>query len=487
MSDGIFNRDLLKNTHFLILLIVLFGLFLRLIFFSGMGISDSLAYSRAAHEINKGQGINPNSTLTLSTKLGLIFPTALSYRLFGVNDFSSVIFVLIISTASLILIFYFGKLLFNEKVGLFASFLLSFFPMDIVYATKLNSDTPSAFFMAFGVYMFLHAEIKGSLKYGLSYLISGVLIGIGYLIRESALLIALFFIAYIAYKRKIKKEYFIVPIGVLIVFIVESFIFFSLTGDPMYRFVESQRYLDEAVSGRYNYFGRLDFPIGLLHYPWLFLTNNLLIYFYALISISIAYSLFYRKKETYTMMMWFIPLLMYLSFGSSSLTRYLPFKAVDRYTYILVVPGVLLLAFFLSEKKAAIKKLVMPVTLAFLLLTSVGSIYIREDRHLLDNLRQLYPFVKAADKTVFIDDRSLAAIDYISGYKINKNLEKYPDSLSKAEDSYVIINRNMIRNLKEANKNLVFPDEIENIPKEWKVIKEIGRIEKDKIMVYYAP
>ena len=482
-----FDKDLLKNANFLLFLIVIFGLLLRLVFFSGMGISDSLSYSKAAQDINEGKGIDPNSTLTLSTKLGLTFPMSLAYRLFGVNDFSSVIFVLLTSIASIILIFYFGRLLFNEKIGLMASFLLSFFPLDIVHATQLGSDLPSAFFMALGVYVFLNAEMNRKLKYGLDYLLSGIFIGIGYLIRESVLLIALFFIFYIIYKRKIKREYFLVPAGVIIIFIIEAFIFLYLTGDPTYRIIKSQQYLAEAVSSRYNYFGRLDFPEGLLHYPWLFLTNNLLTYFYIFIAIALVYALINKKKETYITLLWFVPLLLYLSFGSYSPTQYLPFKAVDRYTYIFTIPGILLFAFFLSEKKIAMKRWITTVILAFLLLVSISAVYVREDRHLLDNLRQLYPFVKAADKTVFIDDRSLSALDYISGYVSNGNSKKYPDSLDKVKDSYIVINRHMIRNLKEANKNLVFPDEIGNIPKEWKIIKEIGKIEKDKIIVYYAP
>ena len=64
--------------------------------------------------------------------------------------------------------FYFGKLLFNEKIGLIASFLLSFFPLDIVYATKLNSDLPSSFFMALGVYLKRHLHPKMNAELALS-------------------------------------------------------------------------------------------------------------------------------------------------------------------------------------------------------------------------------------------------------------------------------------------------------------------------------
>lgn len=234
-----------KNKKLLLALIVLFGIILRLAFFTGMAISDSLAYSKAANDINLGKGIDQGSTLTLSTRIGIVYATALSYRIFGISDFSSVFFVLLSSIGGIILIYYFGKLLFNENIGLIAAFLLSFFPLDAVYSTQVVSDIPSAFFMSLGVYVFLYNEIKN--KSGcLNYLLSGLFIGIGYLIRESALLIALFFIAYIIYSRKIKLQYLMVPLGVLIVLAFEMLVFFNLTGDPFFRFTASQNYLKEA-------------------------------------------------------------------------------------------------------------------------------------------------------------------------------------------------------------------------------------------------
>src|SRR3989344_2924589 len=435
--------NILSNAKLLLFLIVIFGLFLRLIFFSGMGISDSLVYSKTANDINAGKGIDPNSTLTLSTRLGLIYPTALSYKLFGINDFSSVLFVLITSLASIILIFYFGKLLFNEKIGLMAAFLLSFFPLDVFYATKLFTDLPSAFFMALGVYAFLYSEMKPGLKYGIGYMLSGIFIGIGYMIRESVLLIALFFIIYILYKKRIKKEYFLVPLGVLIVIVIESIIFLNLTGDPLFRNHASQKYLEDAVI-QHDYFGRLDFPIGLLHYPWLFLTNNLLSFFYIFIFIAVGYAIIYRKKEAYIMLLWLLPLLIYLAFGSSSLTSYIPFKAADRYTSLITYPAILLLAFFLMEKNEIIRKAIMPLTLMLLLTSSIGAVYLAENILISDNLKKLHSELKALDKTIYLDDRSIKAIDYLSGYKNSLDLKRYPDDFSAIKDSYVVINSDMI-------------------------------------------
>ena len=72
-----------------------------------MDASDSLRYSKTANFI--GKGIENEGALTLSTRLGLVYPTSLSYKLFGINDFSSVLFVLLTSVCGIVLIFYLLK------------------------------------------------------------------------------------------------------------------------------------------------------------------------------------------------------------------------------------------------------------------------------------------------------------------------------------------------------------------------------------------
>lgn len=478
---GASQNGILSNTWIMLFLIVTFGLVIRLIFFSGIGTSDDLAYTNYADSLNKGE--IQQDTLTLSTRLGLIYPVSVSYSMLGVNDFSSILFVLLASVGNIILIFYFGKLLFNEKVGLISAFLLSFFPLEVVYSTKLFSDLPSAFFMALGVYLFLYLEKKKPNP--ALYILSGIFIGIGYLIRESALLIALFFIIYILYKKRIKKYYFLVPAGVLIIFALESFVFYQLTGNPFFRAEESQKYLAEAVVA-HDYFGRLNFPLGLLHYPYMVLTSKLLSLFYIFALAALLYCIIYRKKESYVMLIWFIPLILYLSFGSSSFSQYIPFKAADRYLEIVTIPGIVLLAFFFDDKNKIIKKVFKLVILIFLLLSSIGFVYLHGERNLLHSLRAAYTTIQSLDKPAYIDERSLMALNYINGYRGDVKAKAYPNNLTNVRDSYVIINKDMIRKLSDANKNAKFPKETKVIPKKWELFKEIGE-GKDIILIYYIP
>jgi len=476
-------NKLVNNPNQALILIVLFGLILRLVFFSGMGISDSLAYSKAANDLNTGKGIDPDSTLTLSTRIGLTIMTALSYKLFGINDFSAIFFVLLTSVASIILIFYFGRLLFSDKVGLIAAILLSIFPLNVVYATRLVSDLPSAFFMSLGVYIFLYHE-KNNIKNNLYYFLSGIFIGLAYLIRESALLIALFFVTYITWKKKIKFSYFFVPLGVLSILVLESIIFFHLTGDLFYRTSASQDYLADA-NEYHNYFGRLNFPTGLLHYPYIILTSPFLSLFYISIGIATVYLIYTKRKNLHEIYLWFFVLLLYLSFGSASFSGYIPFRAVDRYLSIITVPGLLLLAVFFSEKKKNLSKFV-PVFLAVLLVSSITGIYFSKEDNIVKNLDELGVFLKENDKKIYIDSRSKSVLEYIFDYDSSMDISIYSKEELIKNDSYFVINKEMIRNLIEADKRAVFPVVVNNPPKEWILMKEIGS-GNDKILVYHVP
>jgi hypothetical protein len=191
-----------------------------------------------------------------------------------------------------------------------------------------------------------------------------------------------------------------------------------------------------------------------------------------------------KKKETYILLFWFIPLLLYLSFGSSSFTQYLPFIAKARYLTIITIPGILLLAFFLVGKGHFIKRVAMSLAL-ILLLTSVVSVYLREDRNLLDNLNIVSPYLKGLDKPIYMDSRSIKVLDYILKYKNEIDARRYTTDLKIIKDAYILVNKDMIRRLKESNNNTKFPVEIDNPLENWKITKEIGKGE-NRIIIYFA-
>ena len=147
------NKKTERKTFAFLILVLLFALLLRLVFFSGISASDDLEYTHLAYQMSKNEFSFPATHH--ATRLGIIYPVSVLYGFFGVSEYSSVVFPLLVSIVGIVLIFYFGKLFFNEKVGLIAAFLLSFFPLDVVLATKLLSDIPSAFFLSLSIFLFL--------------------------------------------------------------------------------------------------------------------------------------------------------------------------------------------------------------------------------------------------------------------------------------------------------------------------------------------
>ena len=475
-----------KKTFIWLTAIVLFAAVLRIIFFSGIGASDDLGYTRYAYDISKNSYSFPASHQ--GTRLGLLYIVGFLYNLFGVNEFSSNAFVFLTSIAGILLIFYFGKIFFSEKVGLLAAFLLSFFPLDAVFATKLLSDFPSAFFLSLGIFFFLLGEKhKSRFKVNINFILSGISIGAAYLIRETALLALLFFGAYALFYKKMRLNYFLIFFGFIAMFTIEAAIFHAHTGDFLYR-IKALGSNYEKVAESNNFFGRNSFPFSLAYYPYLLFTTINFGLFYPFILIAVLYCLLFKKKETYPFIIWLVALLSYLSFGTVSFSHYTPFSGTPRYLSVITFPAMLILAYFLLEDKSRImKKAVMPSIIVILLITSIGFVYINDTRNSIGNLRELYPYISGLDKHVYTDSRSKSVLEYLSGYNNNIILKEFGDNASNIKNAYVLVNKRLIKAVAEAHPfiEMEYPKEISEPPKNWIIIKKIGKGSGSTIL-YYA-
>lgn len=478
-----------------LIFILLFALLLRLVFFSGADHSDSLLYYTYASEINDGTfKPTPNH---FSSRIGLIYPQALIYRFFGINDFTSNVLSLAVSLAGIVLIFYLGKKLFNEKTGLLAALLLSFFPLDAIFATRLLPDFPSAFFMALAVFLFLNAEKNNSKYY---YFGAGLSWGIAYLVKEIAILLGLFFLVYVVYKRRFTRSYFVVGIGLALVILVEFFAMYSLTGNPFFRHtqieLEEVGYLRETYS---NYFT----PAGMIsrlffHWPFFMLHDIHYGLYFAFIFLAIYFAFLNKKENSNILLIWFIVLMVYLNFGTLSTKIYVPIPITAKFLSIIMFPSTLLLAYFLSLEDKLIKKFIMPASLIILILSSIAFVYLSDERTIIREIKQTHNFIKNENKQIYTDERTKMVLDYLSGFDGNnfKEFNKF-DLFAKTEknslvdlkdkhDVFIIVNNGMIKGLPKLYKDIRFPEQVTNIPKSWQLVKEFGKDEK-KVSIYYVP
>lgn len=179
------------RAEFWLILVIVFAIFLRYNYFIGLNLNDDLCYVNLAHDVVEGR-FKPNGWI-FAVRHMMHYPIAFFFWVFGVSDFSASLYILLCSLGGILVTFYIGKTLFNEKIALLAAFFMSFFPIDVVYSTTLVPDIPVALFMGLSVCLFLYGEKYGNSVY---YFLCGVSIGLAWLIKGLALLILLFFPTY---------------------------------------------------------------------------------------------------------------------------------------------------------------------------------------------------------------------------------------------------------------------------------------------------
>jgi 4-amino-4-deoxy-L-arabinose transferase-like glycosyltransferase len=463
-----------KKKIFLLLLIICTGVVIRLIFFTGIDLgNDGLFYTFYAHSIL-------NNTFKLeefhwSWRFGVFLPVALCFHLFGINEFTAVLYPLVCSIATIFLIFLLGKLLFNENIGLLAGFLFSFFPLNVIWSTQLYPDVIANLLVGLIVYFFLKGEYGKDKKIQLiNYFLSGIFIGIGYMTKVTTLLIIFSFLFYILHQKKIKISYLFIILGFLLIFIIQNLYLFSSI-DPSTRVNALSASVEDIKTPPLKTL----LPIFTVYFNQMLNILNPAIrnfgFFYHLIFIAVIYCLIKRVKNIYILIYWWLGIFLYLNFGSLTLSHYLPLSHLPRYLDIISIPAILILAYFLSYRKFYTKLLI----LIFLSSTSIcflsanALIRGKNDAY---NSRQIYSFLSShEEKIVYTDTRTKLILEFLFKYKKNYLFKSLSELCpEKTHEAYVIINWVSLTNALKQNPNTKLPLFVTNPPKTWVKIKTIS-------------
>ncbi|MCD6398739.1 MAG: glycosyltransferase family 39 protein, partial [Candidatus Aenigmarchaeota archaeon] len=245
------NRRIKKiRPEFWLVLILVFALSLRLYFFVGLASADPQddgIYMSNVHGILKGsyslsrynnlpEDYLANPAETFSFRIGFLYPCVFFSILLGVTEFSITLWPLLCSLGMIVIGFYLGKMIFNENVGLISAFLISFFPLNVLYSTRIAVDIPLAFFSILSFYFFVRAAFYEKNKRDIIYFfLSGISLGLGYLTKSMAIILFLFYFAYFLYSsyknKKLEKSLIYVFLGFLIIFSIEGMYYYLETGN----------------------------------------------------------------------------------------------------------------------------------------------------------------------------------------------------------------------------------------------------------------
>ena len=327
-----------------------FALLLRLTCFTGLIASDDLTYSRFAQQIASGQYVLEYHHYAI--RFGVILPVGMVYALFGVSEWSTIIVPLLTSASSVVLLALIATRLFGARAGLIAGLLLATFPLQLYHATILVPEPIVEFYVLLAVLIYVRTDERASVAMGA---LAGVLIGVAYLTKEPALFVAPALFIDAALRRRWQQAFGIAA-GVVSVIALEHAYYLAMTGDLLFR-PHSMVIHNQYVTGGGREISPDVFNSGLLRrlfieYPRMMLIPGLDFGIHSLVALilsALAMFRFRKDRRAHFLLLWAVVPWLYLNFGTTSFTHYIPIPAAPRYIDFTYPPLFLLSAWLLAD------------------------------------------------------------------------------------------------------------------------------------------
>lgn len=502
-TQGVHSQNITTqlNNKLILFVIIVFAIAIRFYFFIGFNFFDDQDYVMIAKMI-----LDPGPYVGQTTpqlRLGIVYPLAWSFYLFGFNNFALIFYPMVCSVGGILLAFFLGKTFFNSKAGLLSAGFISFFPLDIIFSTVIHQDVPLSFFAALGITFFLIGVGEIGLRWRnkklgrlFFFFMAGICTGVAYLIKVPGLIVLSFPFFYLIYsfitngdkKRFLKNKmnyvgYCMILVGFLAVFSLESCHYKFLTGDWLHRFSVVWKYeLSDADVAGYNQ--ELDF------YPKkMFLLNDDLMidpeghkydnyygFFFYFTVAGIMYVLFRRKHKIHIFLIWIFVFFLVLQFGTMSLTQYIPLHRLQRHLSVIIIPSAVILGAMYSDKSNPFWKWIRLVSYVFLLVSSVYFTHFTAVRlHAnTSDIREVYNFLKTKDmKTIYADGGTREHLRFFFGFQKDDYFRHIIEmDCNTVRDAYVLVDSDPIVWYQGADPLFDEPSRgcLKNIPAHWKLI-----------------
>ena len=342
---------------------------IRLYLFRGYVGLDDAEYARFAQRLARSA---PGGTYlgpaVFPLRVGITVPTAALFRLFGVHEWTMVLYSFVLSLAGIALAFAAANELFGPRAGLVAAAVTALLPWDIDSATKLLPDLPAAVWTAAGVTLLIIIDRRYTLharaRFGAGIL-AGFAFGVAWLCKESTAYIAPFLLvwALVALREQRSRALVLwigVAAGAVAVFAGEMTAYHRAHGDFMFRLHEMERNYHQWSNSFFTEGSDSGWRPGqdprsaLVHRlfvsgPAVIFLSPTFLYLPLIGTVAMLFAARWRDRAFLVPSLWLATLVLMFNFSSSSTTSYLPLALFHRYLHPIFFPAALLVGGFLER------------------------------------------------------------------------------------------------------------------------------------------
>ena len=202
MSFPILKRYVFFRSELIIVLLIFILAFLVRFYSIGeIGFNnDEAIYSGQAASLAGFEEFQKHFSIFRAHPLLTQFFISLSFLIFGINETTARIIPVIFGSLTSVLVYYITKLIYNQKLGILASIIISLLPYHIIITKQVLVDVPLSFFFSLVLLLFLVLNKKNNNRF-LVFLI-GSSAGLCFISKEIGILtIPLSIISFIIIKQ----------------------------------------------------------------------------------------------------------------------------------------------------------------------------------------------------------------------------------------------------------------------------------------------
>jgi len=482
-----------KKAGLMLIAIVVVGLAISTFFFYGPSMIDGIdnyIYTDSAHSLLSGHF---NAMGVLPERYILIGGIAFFFLLFGYNQASAAMFGELCFILTIVAIYLIGKDLYSTNAGLIAAFLYSIFPMAVIYAPNVSDSIPMAFFATVSVLFAIRATKIRERYFKIYSVLAGFFMVSSYLVTPETVVIipVVFFVFIMNYRsaRKIMKlSITFLFIGILLAGLLIAILGLETNGNLLSLITTVTNFYAQSYSGLQSPFYmniKTLFPYSILSTMH---NGNFLAAFEELFSnIFSDYGFYYTfglfgyvaaffaiilllqpRHRAAIPLFWFIFVLLYLSFGPASLTKYVFMPQLPRYLLLLAPAAMLIISFgFLTLveelRKHNIAKMLVELLFVILVLILLANSIVLIKGMAYSQFKYVYPLINVgnflisqyeADPNITVYGDGSFPLGIYTEYKIP--IMRVPAECSQINHNSLIVVANNSKIISECNLTLIY-------------------------------